>query len=536
MKVLLLDTVTAKVVSMVYSQTQILEKEVYLVEVLGKEHKSMNHLKAAVFVQPSEVNFDLLSKELRDPKFKEYHLFFSNIVPADLLSRLAKLDEHDLIMQVQEYYADFMAINEDLFHLGLSNSIKLSSSLSRTIECGQLFERNVNGVISVLLSLKRRPSQIRYQANSELARRLASDVMTQIEKENELFEFRKQEGPMLLVLDRRDDPITPLLTQWTYQAMVHELLGLSNNRVSLKKAPNVSKDLHEIVLSATQDDFFARNRYSNFGDLGTAIKAMLDNYQRMSKKNDNINSIEDMQAFMERYPEFRSHSINVSKHVALMGELARLVDVNSLLEVSHLEQEMACTNDHSTHKTELIAAIRNPKLDRGDKLRLTLLYLIRYESYDEARELKGLLADHASLPTEMLGRIDALLDYAGETRRSPGLFASGGFIAKMSQTLTSQLNGVQNVYTQHQPVLFYTLDAILKGKLKDSVFPLVSSGGGSAKASEIIVFMIGGVTFEEATRVAEFNSTNPGMKVLLGGSCIHNSTSFLKEISESFGR
>lgn len=52
--------------------------------------------------------------------------------------------------------------------------------------------------------------------------------------------------PLLLILDRRDDPVTPLLSQWTYQAMVHELLGLNDNRVVLKGAPGVTKDLEEV--------------------------------------------------------------------------------------------------------------------------------------------------------------------------------------------------------------------------------------------------------------------------------------------------
>ena len=58
--------------------------------------------------------------------------------------------------------------------------------------------------------------------------------------------------PLLLVLDRRDDPVTPLLSQWTYQAMVHELLGLNDNRVVLKGAPGVRKDLEE-VRAASRD-------------------------------------------------------------------------------------------------------------------------------------------------------------------------------------------------------------------------------------------------------------------------------------------
>ena len=43
----------------------------------------------------------------------------------------------------------------------------------------------------------------------------------------------------MLILDRKDDPVTPLLLQWTFQAMVHELLGLQDNRVDLQSAPGV---------------------------------------------------------------------------------------------------------------------------------------------------------------------------------------------------------------------------------------------------------------------------------------------------------
>lgn len=42
----------------------------------------------------------------------------------------------------------------------------------------------------------------------------------------------------MLILDRKDDPVTPLLTQWTYQAMIHELIGINDNKLKLKK-PNV---------------------------------------------------------------------------------------------------------------------------------------------------------------------------------------------------------------------------------------------------------------------------------------------------------
>lgn len=415
----------------------------------------------------------------------------------------------------------------------------LSSRYGRNLEAGPIYDRNVSGIISLLLSQKCRPTTVRYQTTSELARRVATDVIACIDKEDNLFDFRRKEGSLLLILDRRDDPITPLLTQWTYQAMVHELLGLNNNRVLLRGAPNISKDLEEVVLSPTQDEFFSKNLLSNFGDLGVAVKQLLEDYQRLSKRNENITSIEDMQNFLERYPDFRSKSINVSKHVAVIGELSRLVDVCQLLDISQLEQEIACSNDRSGHKQELFDRIRSPKVKSADKLRLALLYLLKYESYNEIREVKTLLSERG-LSAPQVALLDAVLEYAGEAHRAPGLFSGGGIMFKLTKSFTN-IQGVQNVYTQHQPTLFHTLDAVLKGKLKDSAYPPLSPASGSglaavAKPSEVLIFIVGGATFEEAATVAQFNATNPSMRVLLGGSCVHNSTSFLKEIGSSFGR
>lgn len=223
MKALVLDSMTTKIVSMVYSQTQILEKSVYLVELLGSQHEPMLHLKAALFIQPTESNLSILTNELRNPRFSEYHLFFTNICSTDYLSRLAREDINEVIKQVHEYYADFVPVNEDFFQLGVTGSLSLSSPI-RNLKTDQIFERNVNGLLSFLLATKKRPCQIRYQSSSEVARRVANDVLSRIEGDG-IFVFQNQ-GPVLLILDRRDDPITPLLTQWTYQAMVHELLGV----------------------------------------------------------------------------------------------------------------------------------------------------------------------------------------------------------------------------------------------------------------------------------------------------------------------
>lgn len=129
--------------------------------------------------------------------------------------------------------------------------------------------------------------------------------------------------------------------------MVHELLGIQNGRVDLSHVPDVRPELKEIVLSQDQDTFFKKNMYMNFGDLGGNIKDYVDQYQHKTKSNMNIESIEDMKRFVEDYPEFRRLAGNVSKHVTLVSELSRRVDKDILLEVSELEQSLACNDNHT---------------------------------------------------------------------------------------------------------------------------------------------------------------------------------------------
>ncbi len=105
------------------------------------------------------------------------------------------------------------------------------------------FDRAVQGVVSCLLALKIKP-YLRYQATSEVSQSFARRVSEVISSERELFQFGRSEGStLLLILDRREDPVTPLLSQWTYQAMVHELLKIEKNTVSLEAAPGIHPDL-----------------------------------------------------------------------------------------------------------------------------------------------------------------------------------------------------------------------------------------------------------------------------------------------------
>lgn len=77
------------------------------------------------------------------------------------------------------------------------------------------------------------------------------------------------------------------------------------------------------------------------------------------------------------------------------------------------------------------------------------------------------------------------------------------------------------------------MDEVFKGRPLDPQYPSIGSEMPPFRRppQEVIVFIVGGATYEEAMAVNNLNKA--GYKVVLGGTTIHNSQTFLNEVLDA---
>eukprot|EP01122_Echinamoeba_exundans_P007968 TRINITY_DN2554_c0_g1_i1.p1 TRINITY_DN2554_c0_g1~~TRINITY_DN2554_c0_g1_i1.p1 ORF type:complete len:438 (+),score=102.65 TRINITY_DN2554_c0_g1_i1:626-1939(+) len=429
---------------------------------------------------------------------------------------------------------------------------------SKTSDWPSKLQRITDGIAACCLSLKVLP-HIRYQKGSDLASQVAQSVkfslqLMQTDDERRvkstgpwMLGARRDNPPLLLIIDRAEDPVTPIMTAWTYQAMVHQLIGISNNRVNMSHVPGVRDDMKQVVLSHIQDPFFKQNMYKDFGDLGVSIKQMVEQFQEQSKYQKSVNTMEDIKRFVEDYPEFKKMSGNVSKHVAVMMELQRQVQRRRLLDVSELEQSMACDHDKTAAADNLMRMLTDntkdgaqvPPITKEDALRLVMLFSLRYEAEgtSELERFLTVLQQRFEFTAQELSVIKLLRHYAGERVRSQSvpLFQNKHWLGSLGGSLKKGLVGVTNIFMQHKPHLDALLTQLHEGKLNERDFPYMVGSSGKEKPTEVMIFVVGGVTYEEAAHIASLNAGNDrGCTYLLGGTSILSPYSFLKDL-EAYG-
>lgn len=571
-KVLLVDRDMKTVLNAFTTHTGLLRYEVLLLDILDNlERPDLQYLPCVVIARPTAEVVLALTHELQRGAFKEFHLYFTNILDTDHFQAISNADEHSLVKTFEEVFFDMMPVTDDTCVVRLPPAAAAAGAATPVTKSNvpripvamphwsnSDFQRVCQGLVATMLACNRRPV-IRYRNNSKVAARIASEIGAKMRMVNTTFFDLKYRGSLLLILERNDDPVTPLLTQWTYEAMMHEHFGIRDGMVNLaeegaqKKSAKAAEEDGELhVLTSQHDQFFSSNRESDWGEFCTNVKSLIDAYKAVRAIDRDTSSLQDLRDFLSRFPELKTQSTAITRHASIMNKLAENINKHSLVDLSTIEQEIVNNWAPADHAKFVLDAMRQAKLTLAEQLaaaerakavaageaaarpddddnarpnftfdlksviRLAILYKIRYDGSGKTSvdasiaEMRDCLINTRKASPQEMELMDKYIAFAASANRVCPLFPkSTGVLKTIVRAIGGFGNDVQNVLTQHQPVLKRLLCQCQNGTLPTDGFPFLDTTRGQAtgatRFTDVIVFIAGGATYEEALLVSKIN-------------------------------
>jgi len=536
MKAIIFDSETQVIFSLEFSKSLALKQEIFLFESIDKiQTEQKLNLNGIFFIRPTTSNLEHLKRILQSTNFKEINLFFTNQLTDDYLQKLAQYDINMQVKNVQEIYLDYYIINSNVFHLNLESCI--SNLEMKPIERwepydSQMFDRVYEGLISACLSNRMKPI-IKCVKGSTLCQKLGKKLATFFDDNYEF--IRKECGQnfngILLLYDRKEDPISPLINQWTYQAQLHEILGIKNNVIELKKGDAKDKPEKYVISDVESiDKFYSKYKFADYGTVANAVQQEAD---KLKNENDMLNkesSIEELRKIIDQLPEKKKESMAITKHYKLFYSISEYVTKHKLMELSKIEQDISVNDNKREQYNQIVQIITDPKVQHLDKCKLYLLYMLRYENDSSVNNLKNIMIENKLGDWVSYG--DALLKYAGKQKRSLDCFQDKDILSKGKKFIMNALGqGNENAFMQHISYLNGIVERLLKGRSRENeTFNINLNSMNDPKVNNLIIFVFGGITFEE-TRDLTLLGNQLGVNIICGGTNIINSKSFLAEMS-----
>lgn len=200
--------------------------------------------------------------------------------------------------------------------------------------------------------------------------------------------------PVLVILDRNVDLIPMLSHSWTYQSLVHDVLNMKLNRITVETPvdeENPAKGSTKKAYDLTSNDFFwTKNASVPFPQVAEDIDAELMRYKEDANeitKKTGASSIEDLQndtsasaqhlkAAITLLPELRERKAVLDMHMNILAGLLSGIKNRSLDNFFQMEE-----NIMKQTKAQVLEVLNDESKGKEpvDKLRLFIIWFLSTE-------------------------------------------------------------------------------------------------------------------------------------------------------------
>lgn len=341
---------------------------------LHSDRDTIPEAPAIYFCAPTEENLGRIAQDFQNGLYDVYHLNFISPISRQKLEDLsaAALSAGCVanIHKVYDQYVNFITLEDDMFVLKHQNSDSLSYySINRAntsdTEMEEMMENIVDSLFSIFVTIGNVPiiRALKGTAAEMVARKLEKKLRENLwDARNNLFHMDATQAsafsfqrPLLLILDRNIDMATPFHHTWTYQALAHDVLEFSLNRVVIEDddenkghggARRKHKKSHDLDAN---DKFWKTHKGSPFPTVAEAIQEELEQYRNSEVEIKKLKSTMGIDG--ENEIAFSMVNDNTEKLTNAVNSLPQLLEKKRLIDM------------HTKIATNVLNSIKSRRLD-----------------------------------------------------------------------------------------------------------------------------------------------------------------------------
>ncbi|CAO1352245.1 unnamed protein product [Diamesa hyperborea] len=593
-KILIYDRIGQDIISPLISIRELRDLGVTLHIQLHSDRDSIPDVPAIYFCAPTEENLGRIAQDFQNGLYDIYHLNFLSPISRQKLEDLAaaSLQSNCVanIHRVYDQYLNFITLEDDMFILKHQNSDSLSyyainRANTNDTEMELMMDSIVDSLFSVCVTLGNVPI-IRCPKNSAaemVAKKLEKKLRENLwDARNNLFHMDATQAgnfsfqrPLLVILDRNVDMATPLHHTWTYQALAHDVMDFSLNRITIEDDPGKAavggtRQKTKSCDLDSRDKFWMSHKGSNFPIVAEAIQEELESYRNSEEEIKNLKSSMGMDG--ESDVAYSMVNDNTARLTNAVNSLPQLMEKKRLIDM-HTKIATNILNFIKVRRLDSYFELEEKIMSKSvlDKALSDLLQDPLFGSIEDKMRLYIIFYICTNLPEQEYKKLEVILQESGcdlsampyiqrwksimarTSNLTPTQYEDGGtrtvtmFSRLLTQGSTFVMEGVKNLVVKRHnlPVTKITeqlMECRNNAEIDDYLYldPKLLKGGDIAPKNrapfqDAIVFVIGGGNYIEYQNLVDYikqkTNANATKRIIYGSSTLNNAKQFLKQLT-----
>jgi len=502
-KLVVVDAKSLQILNSVCEIYDILDENVTLVESIERKRQPYTNLEAIYFISPTADSIDRLIADFQQrPLYAAANVFFTAALTDKLFQKLKRNNVSKHIKNLKELFVDFMAFESRVFNFDIPQSFNTFYSPLKTSEITHEVENVARKLVSLLATLGDKPIIRYYDPNGD-RRTIAARVAFQLENELENLcnmdpsfpPKTNYEQTTLIVVDRTIDTSGPLIHEFTYQAMVNDLVGLENGTKYIQNRAAGEK----VVILDEKDSFWNKYRHTHIAEVSDEVSKQFNQFISENKAASSVAkgrqggaSLKELKDTIQALPQYHELKDKFAVHIDLCQKCNNIFSQNNISALAEIEQNLitGVTAEGNIPKNiimNMVPLLDNPDVDNYDKLRLLLLYIICYDGIpqDDLRKL----VEHARIHNPDLDLISNF-KYLGVNLKSSTLkdlkpkrgYDSMWEKEKVKRKLNKNDDEESYELSRYVSTLKYVIEDNLHNILNTTIFPATREPASHKKA------------------------------------------------------